>query len=428
MSGPLFALIDGNTFYASCEKVFRPDLVHTPTVVLSNNDGCVVTRSSEAKRLGIRRGTPFFKIREMARAEGVAVFSSNYELYQSLSNRMMGTIATLCPRIEPYSIDECFADLSGLEQSASEIGSLIRSRVRQWVGIAVCVGIGPTKTLAKLANHLAKEYPALGGVLNWNELAPQRRMKALSIVPVGEIWGIGGRIGARLKQAGVATALDFSRLDRHWVRSRFGVTLERTLQEINAVSCLPFEAERPRPASICRSRSFAAETDDLGALLTAVSVHVAEAAKKLREGRQCARSVSVFLLTNRFKPEQHQCALADTMPLAEPTADSLELTRVACGMVRSLHRPGILIKKAGIVLEEIVPEGKGIERDLFSAERDAQRARRSRLMATLDSLEERFGAGIIGTAGTHLSGGWKMRRDLLSPCYTTRIEDVAVVG
>ncbi|HBC68772.1 MAG TPA: hypothetical protein DCZ56_00240 [Sutterella sp.] len=427
MPRDLFALVDGNTFYASCEKVFRPDLAHAPVVVLSNNDGCVVTRSQEAKRLGIRRGTPFFKIKEMARSEGVAVFSSNYELYQSLSNRMMGTIATLCPRIEPYSIDECFADLTSLDEQASDIGRMIRSRVRQWVGISVCVGIGPTKTLAKLANHLAKDYPALGGVLNWDDLAPGRQQKALSIVPVGEIWGIGGRIGERLRAEGVSTALDFARLESRWVRSRFGVTLERTLREINGVSCLPFEAEKPLPATICRSRSFAAETDDVNALLTAASVHTAEAAKKLRQGRQCASRITVFLLTNRFKPEQPQWTLTDSLPLAEPTNDSLELIRTACDIVRSVHRPGVFIKKAGIILEGIVPEGEGIERDLFSADRDLRRARRSRLMATLDKLEERFGAGVVATAGTHLSEGWKMRRDLLSPCYTTRIEDVAVV-
>ena len=427
MPSDLFALIDGNTFYASCEKVFRPDLTHVPVVVLSNNDGCVVTRSREAKRLGIRRGTPFFKIKEMAQNEGVAVFSSNYELYQSLSNRMMGTIATLCPRIEPYSIDECFADLTSLDDEASDIGRMIRSRVRQWVGISVCVGIGPTKTLAKLANHLANDYPALGGVLNWNELTPERQQKALSIVPVGDIWGIGGRIGARLRAEGVCTALDFSRLENRWVRNRFGVTLERTLREINGVSCMPLETEKPLPATICRSRSFAAETDDVNALLTAVSVHAAEAAKKLRQGRQCAGRITVFLLTNRFKPEQPQWTLTDTIPLEEPTADSLELTRAACDIVRGVHRPGIFIKKAGVILEGIVPEGEGIVRDLFSADRDWKRARRSRLMATLDRLEERFGAGVVATAGSRLSEGWKMRRDLLSPCYTTRIKDVAVV-
>ncbi len=428
MSAPLFALIDGNTFYASCEKVFRPDLAHAPVVVLSNNDGCVVTRSQEAKRLGIGRGTPFFKIQDLAQDAGVAVFSSNYELYQSLSNRMMGTIAGLCPSIEPYSIDECFADLSGLQEQASDLGRLIRSRVRQWVGIAVCVGIAPSKTLAKLANHLAKDYPALGGVLNWAELAPERQQKALSLVPVKSVWGIGGRIGARLEQAGIRTALDLTRADKRWVRSSFGVTLERTQRELCGVSCMPLEPQKAAPATICRSRSFARETDELNALLTAVSVHTAEAARKLRQSRQCAGSITVFLLSNRFKPSQPQCTLADTLPLPCPSSDSLELVDAACTLVRSLHRSGIFIKKAGIVLEGLCPEGSGPEPDLFSAERDWQRARRRRLMRTLDRLEERFGAGIVSTAGSHLSGGWKMRRDLLSPCYTTRIEDVAVVS
>ena len=233
----MYALIDGNTFYASCERVFNPALRGRPVVVLSNNDGCIVTLTAEAKALGLKRGTPLFKVRDVIEKNAVEVFSSNYELYGDMSSRMMRTIASLVPSIEVYSIDECFADVTGIE-SVTELGRMIRSRVLKWVGIPTCVGIAPTKTLAKLSNHIAKRYRIFEGVFNWTELTPERQEKALSTIPAGDVWGVGRQISAALETMGITTALDLKNADEALIRRRFGVTLIRTQKELAGTPCI----------------------------------------------------------------------------------------------------------------------------------------------------------------------------------------------
>lgn len=228
MTAPVFALIDCNKFYASCERVFQPELRGKPLVVLSNNDGCVVTLTAEAKALGIRRGMPAFQIAHLLKSGQCAWRSSNYELYASISRHVMKIIAGMTPAIEVYSIDECFADLSGLNEPLTDLGRRIKDRIWQWQRIPTCVGIGETKTLAKLANHLAKEWAAFGGVLNWTELAPSRREKAMSITPASEVWGIGGRTAQKLTGMGIHSVFDFYCMDASFVRRTFGVVLERT--------------------------------------------------------------------------------------------------------------------------------------------------------------------------------------------------------
>lgn len=273
MSMPIFLHLGGNSFYCSCERIFRPQLRGKPVVVLSNNDGCIVALTKEAKAVGLKRGMPLFKVKGIVEANKVSVLSSNYELYQSISNRMQRTIAGMVPRLESYSIDEVFADITGVEgEDPAKLTSLaqdIRGRVLKWVGIPTCAGIAPTKTLAKLCDHFAKTYPCFNGVVNWLELTDERRTKAMAITPVKEIWGVGGQSLAKLQAMGVNTVLDFARMDSALIRRRFTVVMERTHKEIHGMSCIPLE-EHPEPKQqIVRTRSFATASSDIGTILSA---------------------------------------------------------------------------------------------------------------------------------------------------------------
>lgn len=379
MLEPRFALVDANSFYASCERVFRPDLLKTPIVVLSNNDGCVVTRSAEAKALGIKNGTPAFKIGDLIRSGKVVAFSSNYELYGDLSARMMKTVSRLVPAIEPYSIDECFIDLTGVEKEIPELLTAIRSRVLRGVGIPTCVSSARTKTLTKLANHLAKTYKGLGGVLDWESLTPSRQERAMKLVPVEEIWGIGRRIGSRLNGMGVRTAYDFTRLPNSLVRKQFGVTLARTHEELLGHPCLALEAAPPPKQQIMRSRSFTEPVADRAAVEASVATHA---------------------------------------------ADTLKITDAAVRVVRAKWRDGFAFKKAGVMLTGLEP-GISPQPDLFTEEEDD---RSRRLMRTLDDLTGRFGKSAIVTGSSIASDRWEMCRGMLSPCYTTRWEDLLSIA
>lgn len=396
MLEPRFALVDANSFYASCERVFRPDLLKTPIVVLSNNDGCVVTRSAEAKALGIKNGTPAFKIGDLIRSGKVVAFSSNYELYGDLSARMMKTVSRLVPAIEPYSIDECFIDLTGVEKEIPELLTAIRSRVLRGVGIPTCVSSARTKTLTKLANHLAKTYKGLGGVLDWESLTPSRQERAMKLVPVEEIWGIGRRIGSRLNGMGVRTAYDFTRLPNSLVRKQFGVTLARTHEELLGHPCLALEA----------------------------APHAAEAARKMRSQKMAASLVEVFFQTNIFNPNVPQYFAAGVAAFPRATADTLKITDAAVRVVRAKWRDGFAFKKAGVMLTGLEP-GISPQPDLFTEEEDD---RSRRLMRTLDDLTGRFGKSAIVTGSSIASDRWEMCRGMLSPCYTTRWEDLLSIA
>lgn len=431
MSRPVFALIDCNRFYASCERVFQPELRGRPLVVLSNNDGCVVTLTDEAKALGIRRGTPAFKIADLLRSGACEWRSSNYELYASISRRVMGIIADMTPAVEVYSIDECFADLTGVEGSLDALGRAVRERILRCQRIPTCVGIAETKTLAKLANRLAKNVPALGGVLNWLDLPPARRERALAITPVADVWGVGGRTEEKLARLGVRTALDFARMDAAWVRRTFGVVLERTWRELNGTPCIPFDPERRPKREICRSRSFGRPVRDPEALAAAVSCHLDEAARQLRRQRSLAGELVVCMHTDFFRPDlpQHSAALA--VPLPQPTADTLTLTLLAVALVREHRRPECAYRKAGVILRELVPEAKAggpaVCDSLFDELTLGEDPRRGELMRTVDGLGRRFGRSVVRPASTRLASGWEMRRGHLSPCFTTRIDEVLKV-
>ena len=419
----MYALIDGNTFYASCERVFQPMLRNRPVVVLSNNDGCIVTLTKEAKALGLKRGMPIFQVKDVIEDNDVKVFSSNYELYGDMSARMMKTIASLVPEVEVYSIDECFADLTGVADLTA-LGHRIRARVAQWVGIPTCVGIAPTKTLAKFCNHLAKRYPTLSGVLNWNDLTVERQRKALASEPVEEIWGIGRQLSAKLNTLGIETALDLVDYPLYQLRKRFAITLLQTIQELKGVPVLGFEPEAVVRQQILRSRSFASEVGDLSQLHSAIASHAEEAARVLREEKLFAQNVSVFIHTNRFKPEFGMHYGYESTAFTRFVNDTPTILQAAHQLLDRSFQEGMLYKKAGVMLGGLC-SGVGITHDLF---KDTNVVRNEKLSGVVDAINRRWGRGTVASAIIVKPGeAWKMRREYLSRAYTTRIDSVLEV-
>lgn len=430
---PIFLHIDGNSFYCNCERLFRPNLRNRPVVVLSNNDGCIVSLTEEAKKAGLKRGMPLFKIQAIVAEHDVAVFSSNYELYNSISGRMQRTIAAMIPKMESYSIDEIFGDLTGvLKEDPVELSLLvqeIRRRVRQWVGIPTCAGIAPTKTLAKLCDYFAKTYSGFNGVVNWLELTESRRIRAMAITPIREIWGIGGRTREKLESMGVRTVLHFARLDSSFVRRRFGVVLERTHREINGVSCIPLEESAPERQQIIRTRSFAQTCRNLDSLRASVTVHMADAVRTLRLQNSAAGTVGVFFHSDPFRKSSPQHVVFEFERLPHACADILTLTGKAVSMTERYYRLGIEYKKAGVVLTDLIPASDAlIPETLFDSDEILLLKRRERVQNVLDVLTRKFGKGTLGMASAKVSQDWHMRRDFLSPRYTTRWNEILQVN
>ncbi len=427
----MYLHIDGNTFYASCERVFRPSLAKRPVVVCSNNDGCVVTLTKEAKALGLKRGMPLFKVQGVLAANRAAVFSSNYELYGDMSRRLMQTIATLAPAIEPYSIDECFAEVSGVER-LTELANAVRRRVERWLGLPTCAGIGPTKTLAKLANHYAKTYPVFRGTFNWNDLTAERQTKALSVTKAGDVWGVGRRTAAGLEAMGIRTALELRDADPALIRSRFGVVLLRTQQELQGVNCIPFEPKPREKEQICRSRSFADEVTELAPLEAVIARHAAEAVRMLRSEESVAADVTIFVMTNHFKPEAAQHTIFESRALVTPTDDLAALSGAAAALLRQgwqraqeagrRKSESYAYKKAGVIVRT-EKKTAGVQLDLFDAAL-VREERRERLAAAMKRLTTKYGKEILVTAAERLSDEAAMRREHLSARCTTRLEEV----
>ena len=349
---------DVNSAYANMERVFNPKLRDKPVCILSNNDGCIVALTKDAKALGIKRGTPYFKVRDLCEKHGVAVLSSNYELYDAMSSRFHKIVAGFGPVHEAYSIDEAFLDLTGVEtESFTELGRALKARLWKWIGLPVCVGIAPTKTLAKLCDHFAKTYPVYGGVVNWFDLSPERRKKALSITPIGEVWGIGRKTEEKLLREGIENVWQFSQADVFTLRRRYGVVLERTLREIQGVSCLPVESVPKPKEQILRSRSFSHATNDRSVLLSSVSTHMTEVARQLRREKAEAKKAGVFFLTSPFKENEPWHAAEPVTELTLPTSDTMRLVEVACRLVEAHWRPGFRYCKAGAFVTDLIPEG-----------------------------------------------------------------------
>ena len=423
----VFALVDGNSFFASCEKVFRPDLTDRPVIVLSNNDGCVVARSKEAKKLGIKMCQPYFQIEEFCIRENVAVFSSNYELYANLSGRMMSTIASQVDCI-PYSIDECFANMSGYEglgTDLTQLGFQIKDKVFKDVGIPTCVGIAPTKTLAKYCNHLAKHYAGLKGVCNWLDLTPQRQAKALACEPVSEIWGVGRRYTEHLGKMGIRTALDLARADAEAIRDRFGITLSMTVRELQGTSCIPLELVKPKRQQIMRSRSFSHLVCDKDDLLGAITFHAQECGRTLRREGTVAHTVGIVLNTNPFRLQDVQQHAYPCVGLPYPISDTNTIIHYARRLLNQTYRRDCLYKRAGVYVGEVVPKGS-VTKDLFE---ETETEQQQIICELMDSINTRYGKNTLCFAASKLGkDAWEMSRARLSPGYTTCWKDLPRIG
>ena len=415
------ALVDCNNFYVSCERVFRPDLAKVPMVVLSNNDGCVVSRSNEAKALGIRMGQPWFECKELAEQHSILAFSSNYALYADLSNRVMSILSDFAPRHEVYSIDECFLDLTGIPK-LREVSYAMRERVGLWTGIPVCVGIGPTKTLAKLANHVAKKHPRSKGVFNYNALTADQKTNLLQHIPVEEVWGVGRKLTKRLTQHGIESVHDLQQAHVPTLRAEFGVVMEKIQRELQEIPCIDLQEIQPDRQQIIASRSFGSMVTDLIVLKDALSTFVANACSKLRSQNSHAAIIQVFLQTNRFRKDLPQYMPSLAVPLPYPTNDSLEVNRWANALCERMFKPGYQYKKAGIMLSEISPVTHR-QGDLLEPVALAN----DKLMLALDTLNQRFGRGTVKVSTQGAFRDWEMRQERKSPNYTTAWDEVPVV-
>ncbi|RKQ61961.1 DNA polymerase V [Vogesella indigofera] len=416
-----FALVDGNSFYTSCERVFRPDLAGKPIIVLSNNDGCVVARSAEAKALGIDAFVPYYQIAAQCRRHGVAVFSSNYALYGDMSQRMMQVVARWGMAQEIYSIDESFITLDGIPELRDHAARL-RADVLQRVGIPTCVGIGSSKTLAKLANSVAKTHPRCNGVFAWDWLARDWQEKLLARLAANRVWGVGRRSADKLARLGIHSALDLRRAAPPLIQRHFGVVLERTVAELNGVSCLELDDIAAPRQQLISSRSFARMVSDKCTLAAAITHHATRVGEKLRQQHSVAQLVGVSIRGNPFGDATAQRGWT-VVPLPGPTADTLALVKAALVGLEAIYQPGYGYKKAGVVLLEI-GAAQARQPDLFAVSTDPRRAA---LLQTLDQVNRHYGSGTLKLASEAVSADWRMRQEQRSPRWTTCWDELPVV-
>jgi len=419
---PIFALVDCNNFYASCERMFNPKLEGKPIVVLSNNDGCVVARSNEAKALGIAMGVPEFQIRPLLRVHQVHVFSSNYTLYGDMSQRVMETLEQFCPDLEIYSIDEAFLSLSGFtSRNLTDYGRTIRDAVKRWTGIPVSVGIAETKTLAKIANRIAKRTPDTGGVFDL--LACSDRDTLFGRVPVEEVWGIGWNHTRLLNQHGIMTALQLLKVDDQWIRKHLGIVGLRLVMELRGISCLGLE-ECPAPKqSVTCSRAFGQLISTLADMEEAISSYTSRVAEKLRRERLVATMMTVCLTTNEFK-EGPQYSNSATLKLPVASDSTSDLIKSALQGIRAIYREGYLYKKAGVILTGLVSAGH-TQADMFDSQ---DREKTTRLMSALDAINHRWGSDTLHYASSGIGKAWKTQFQHRSQAYTTDWNELPVVN
>ena len=411
------ALIDCNNFYASCERIFNPRLIGKPIVVLSNNDGCIITRSAEAKELGIKMGEPYFKAKKIIDKNNVKVFSSNYSLYGDISQRVMETLARFASDVEIYSIDEAFLGLNGFENyELSKYCQYIRRTIKQWVGIPVSIGVSTTKTLSKIANNLAKKNKEYDGVCilkSWFDIN-----EALKLTSIEDVWGIGRRLSIFLKKYKINTAYDFTQLDKGWIRKNMGVVGEKTFLELCGVSCIELELIPSDKKSCCVSRSFSKPVEKIDDLEESISSYGTRVAEKIREEGLVAESMSIFVLTNYFNRKEKQYSNSIKLQLPYPTNNSIKIVKRALEGIKKIYRQGYRYKKAGVILYGLTKAKQ--TRGLLDYDRESSDS----IMNTLDRINERYGSSTIRLASEGVDKSWSMRRESVSPCYTTRFDDL----
>ena len=414
------ALIDCNNFYASCERIFNPKLIGKPIVVLSNNDGCIIARSKEAKSLGIKMGEPYFKAKNIINKNNVKVFSSNYSLYGDISQRVMETLSSFSSEVEIYSIDEAFLGLNGFENyELNTYCRHIRQTVKTWVGIPVSIGVGPTKTLSKIANHLAKQNSDYKGVCILKNKIEIK--KALESTSIGSVWGIGRRLSIFLKKYNINTAYHFSQMDRGWIRKNMGVVGEKTYLELNGISCLDLDLVPSDKKSCCVSRSFNGPIEKLFDLEESISTYGSRVSEKIREEGLVAEAMNVFVLTNHFNRRERQYSNSIKLNLPFPTNNSIKIVKRALEGIRKIYRPGYRYKKAGIILSGL--SRHNTTKGLLDYDRDMS----DKMMQTIDTINSRYGCSTLKIASEGIEKVWKMKRENVSPCYTTRFEDLVEV-
>jgi len=414
----MYALVDCNNFFVSCERVFDSKLDGKPVIVLSNNDGCAIARSNEAKALGIKMGANFFEIENIVKQHKIQVFSTNFVLYADMAMRVKGLLSQFCPEIEDYSIDESFLDFNGFENfDLKDYCSKIAKTVKQGTGIPVSIGVAPTKTLAKVANKYAKKYAGYQSVcLIDNE---EKRVKSLQNFEISDVWGIGRQHTKRLTAMGIKTAYDFTQLSRTWVRSKMTVTGERTWEELRGTPCIGLESITPAKKSIMVSRSFGKMTDDYNLICEAVSTFTAMAAAKLRNQKSCAKSVLVFIDTNPFREDLAQYSQHIVVNLPVASSSTNELLHYMLVGLKKIYLPKFLYKKAGVMLMDICSKDF-VQGNLFDK---VNRQKHQNLMEVMDRINNIYGRNKLKIACMGDGKEWKIKQERLSPCYTTRLAD-----
>jgi DNA polymerase V len=415
----VYGLVDCNNFYVSCERVFNPKLEDRPVIVLSSNDGCAIARSNEAKALGVKMAQPLFQFMDLVRQHDIQILSANFPLYSEMSNRVTQVLAETAPEVQQYSIDESFLDLTGMTEDLTTFGQTLRAKVYQWTGIPVGVGIAETKTLAKIANRIAKESKKADGVLNLS--GSQWQAKALEMSKVGDVWGIGKQFEKKLQRNGIMTALDLSQQPDAWVRKEMGVVGLKTVRELRGEDCIGFQSiPKPKQTTLV-SRSFGATVSDLDDLVNAISVFATTAAEEIRNANLVSSNVSVFIETNRFSKEP-QYTPSHSVELSPATNNTKHIVRAAIQGCKEIYREGFEFKKAGVMLLDLV-DAEMAPKSLFNH----VDPRDDRLIEAFDQINRKQGAGSInfGTAGQ--TAGWYSHSAFRSPAYTTEWSDILIV-
>ena len=422
----LFALVDVNNFYVSCERVFAPKLEDVPMVVLSNNDGCAVARSAEVKALGVKMGTPWFQMKDLAQQHGIQAYSSNYTLYGDMSGRVVEVLRKFTPNLEVYSIDESFLQIETvLKQYAdpTSLGQIIKQDVKDTTGLPVCVGIGASKTLAKLANHLAKKNPQFAGVCDISSMPKAVLYQWMAETAVGEVWGIGGKTAKKLKELKINSVFDLVQISPQAMRQQFGVVIERICYELRGVSCLQLEEVAPAKQQIISSRSFGKPVTSMEGLSESVATHAARGAEKLRSQKSVTGALTIFVQTNPHKPFEPQHHQSITVVLSDPSDNTLTLTSAALTGLKQIYKAGFKYKKAGVILN-LLADKPTMQQSLFD---DMEvKGKSAGLMKAMDSINSRFGNAAIKTAASGTTQDWKMRSGNRSPNYTTQWDELPV--
>lgn len=417
----MFALVDCNNFYASCERVFKPDLNGKPVVVLSNNDGCVIARSNEAKKLGIPMGAPAFKYQRLFDENKVAVFSSNFALYEDMSLRVMSILSSYTPKMEKYSIDEAFLCFDGFElYDLEEIGKAMKKQIQKWTGIPVSVGFAPTKSLAKIANRIAKKFPErTGGVYMID--SEEKRIKALKWLPVDDVWGIGDEYTKKLEYYGIKKAFNFVQMSDYWVKKNMSIVESRLKRDLEGKRTLELEDIHDKK-SISTTRSFDEMYTTFDQLKERVVTFASACAEKLREQNTCCNSITVFIHTNYFREDLPQCKRKSVVKLPYPTNSSLEIAKFAIKGLQQIYLEGFRYKKAGVIVMDITSENPS-QLNMFENSNPKHKA----LMSAIDKINKKIGNRKVMIASEDPKRKWKMRQEKLSPRFTTKLDEIITV-